>query len=201
MLNLTTNTCVDLARSSARHGAGLYESIRIRHGRALRLEEHLARLAHGAAFLGLEAPPDLDEVETFLDRRTDCACLASGLLRLLAVDEALMVSACPWEPSHPTRIDIALAGRICRRAAHPLNRFKTLACLENLLLRREADDRALFEVIALNEAGRLTDGSRMSLFLVQGEVVLTPAVQDGAFSGDRPREPAPGWTRPGSVPG
>ena len=183
MLELTVDTRVDLARSSARHGAGLFETIRIRHGRALRLDAHLARLAHGAAFLGLEAPPETHVVDAFLENHTRCGQLSSGVLRLFAVDESLIVSLATWEGSRPARIDIAISHRVVRRSANPLNRFKTMAYLENLLLTREAEDRALFEVIALNEAGRLTDGGRTSLFLLAGERLLTPPLADGALPG------------------
>ena len=183
MLELTADTRVDLARSAARHGAGLFETIRVLGGRPLRLEAHMTRLAHGAAFLGLDAPPDADGVGDYLAKRTNCAQLASGVLRLFAVDAKLMVSLAPWEPVPMTRIDIAVAHRVVRRSSNPLNRFKTMAYLENLLLAREAEDRALFEVIALNEHGRLTDGGRTSLFLVLGGRVVTPALAEGAMPG------------------
>lgn len=183
MLELTADTRVDLARSGARHGAGVFETIRIRQGRPVRLEAHLARLAHGAAFLGLDMAPDADLVEAHLATRTNCAQLESGVLRLLAVDGKLMVSLAPWEPMRPARIDIAVGHRVVRRSSNPLNRFKTMAYLENLLLTREAEDRALFEVIALNEHGRLTDGGRTSLFLVLEERVVTPALAEGAMPG------------------
>lgn len=183
MLTLTADTCVDLARSGARNGAGLFETIRIRHGRALRLEAHLSRLAHGTAFLGLEDPPDADVVEAFLENHTPCAGMASGVLRLIAVDESLMATLFPWEPRRPARIDIGIGRRMTRRSANPLNRFKTMAYLENLLLTREAEDRALYEVVALNESGRLTDGGRTNLFLVMGDEILTPPVQEGALPG------------------
>ena len=183
MLELTVDTRVDLARSSARHGAGLFEVIRIRQGRALRLDAHMARLAHGAAFLGLEAPPETHVVEAYLENHTDCLRLPSGVLRLLAVDDRLIVTLAPWTAFRPQRIDIAIGHRVVRRSANPLNRFKTMAYLENLLLTREAEDRALFEVIALNEYGRLTDGGRMSLFVIRGERLLTPPLADGPLPG------------------
>ncbi len=183
MLELTTDTRIDLARSAARHGSGVFETIRIRHGRVLRLEAHLARLAHGTAFLGMDVPPDSYDVETFLESCTDCARLSSGVLRLLAVDDRMMVSLAAWEPSRPRRIDIGIGTRIVRRSSNPLNRFKTMAYLENLLLAREAEDRALFEVIAKNESGHLTDGWRTNLFLVAGNRLLTPPTSDGPLPG------------------
>jgi len=99
------------------------------------------------------------------------------------VDESLIVFVAPWTPSRPARIDIGLSQRGARRSTNPLNRFKTMAYLENLLLTREAEDRALFEVIALNELGHLTDGGRTSLFLVSGDRLLTPPLADGALPG------------------
>ena len=195
MLELTADTRIDLARSGARHGAGLFETIRIRCGRALRLEAHLQRLAHGAAFLGLDTPPEAYEVEAYLDQRTNAAQLTSGVLRLLAVDGSLMVSLAPWEPQRPARIDVAIGHRMVRWSRNPLNRFKTMAYLENLLLTREAEDRALFEVIALNEHGRLSDGGRTSLFVVLGSRLLTPPLGRRAAAGHRQGCPA------GSGPG
>jgi branched-chain amino acid aminotransferase len=78
---------------------------------------------------------------------------------------------------------VALSLETRRCSSSPLNRFKTLAYLENRLLAREAGRRGLFEAIAPNEAGRLTDGSRTSLFVVLGGRLLTPPAADGALPG------------------
>ena len=183
MLELLTDTRIDLARSGARHGEGLFETLRVRDGAPLRLAAHLERLAAGARFLGLEPPPPLDQVQAFLAARSACPALASGGLRLLAVDRLLLVSAAPGRPDRPGRIalDLSLATR--RFSGNPLNRFKTFAYLENRLLAREAGRRGLFEVVAANEQDRLTDGSRTSLFLVLDGQLLTPPVTAGALPG------------------
>jgi branched-chain amino acid aminotransferase len=181
MLELLTDTRVDLAVSGARHGEGLFETIRVRDGVPLRLAAHLERLAAGARFLGLEPPPGPEAVRAFL--AGPCAGLASGALRLLAVDRSLLVAVEPWEPGHPARILLGLSREIQRMSGSPLNRFKTLAYLENRLLAREAERRGLFELVALNEHGRLTDGARTSLFLVLDGRMLTPPVTDGALPG------------------
>ena len=182
MLELLTATTVDLSRSAARHGEGLFETIRIRDGVVLRLEAHLQRLAAGAAFLGLLPPPAVGAVRAFLEQALP-ALPASGVLRLLAVDGTLQVTVAAWEPARPGRILLGVSEGLRRYSQSPLNRFKTLSYLENRLLAREAERRGLFEVIALNEAGRLTDGGRTSLFLVRGQELLTPPVADGALPG------------------
>jgi branched-chain amino acid aminotransferase len=183
MLELLTDTRVDLARSGARHGVGLFETIRVRRGAPLRLEAHLQRLAAGARFLGLEPPPEPPEVLAFLAARTGCRGLASGALRLLAVDRSLLVTVAPWAPDLPDRIELGVSRHIRRISGSPLHGFKTLSCLENRLLDREAAGRGLFEVLALNEDGRITDGGRTNVFLALGGRLLTPAAADGALPG------------------
>jgi len=182
MLELLTGAAVDLAVSAARHGEGLFETIRVRGGEAVRLEAHLARLAAGAAFLGLDGPPGAGPVRAFL-AAAGCGELAHGTLRLLAVDGRLHVLLEDRVPAAPARPAAALSRQVRRFSGNPLNRFKTLSYLENRLLAREAASRGLFEAIAPNERGRLTDGARTSLFMVSGGELLTPPVADGALPG------------------
>lgn len=183
MLELLTDTRLDLAGSGARHGAGLFETVRVEDSLPVRLEAHLRRLGEGARFLGLEPPPEAGAVRAFLAAAGTCAGLDLGVLRLVAVDRTLRLWAQPWRPRRPESIRVALAGALRRFSASPLNRFKTLSYLENRLLAEEAERRGLFEVIALNEAGRVTDGSRTSLFAVLDGALVTPPVADGALPG------------------
>ena len=183
MLELLTGTTIDLAHSGARHGEGLFETIRIRHGIPLRLPAHLQRLAAGAEFLGLAEPPDLAGLLAFLAAHTRCQDLQNGVLRLLAVDGQLQVTVAPWQPDPPAFRELALSLQIRRLSGDPLTCFKTLSYLDNRLLVREAQQRGLFEVIAPNELGRLSDGGRCNLFLLIQGRLLTPPVADGALPG------------------
>lgn len=183
MLELVTDTAVDLARSDARHGVGLFETIRVEGGRPLHLDRHLRRLARGAAYLGLPEPPPAGAVRDVLIARTPCAGLPLGVVRLLALDERLIVRAGAWEPDWPEAVEIAVAEDLTRLSSSPLCRFKTMSYLENVLLAREARRRGLQEVVARNEAGLLTDGARTTVFLVMGGEVCTPAVCHGALPG------------------
>lgn len=182
-LELTTDGTVDLARSEARHGYGLFETLRVKEGQAQRLGLHLARLRQGADFLGMDQPPALESLGAFLAQHTQVPTMASGVLRLYAVDSRLVVSAMAFSPQPRALVALDLAASLTRNSSSPLNRFKTLAYLENRVLAQEARDRELFEVIALNERGELTDGSRSTLFLVEGGRILTPHAAAGALPG------------------
>lgn len=200
MLELLRDCHLDLARSDARHGFGLFETLRVEKGCALRLERHLDRLSRGAAWLGLDQPPPAEEVRRFLQQHTTCADLSLGVLRLWAVDGKLLMAEAPWEPARPEWIRIGLSTGTVRFSRSPACRFKTLAYLENRVLARETEARGLFETIAVNEVGRLTDGWRTNLFLVKGGELLTPFTQDGALPGvARSLLLEMGWVREASL--
>ena len=183
MLELTLDTRVDLARSGARHGLGLFETLRIQDGQPRWLEAHLARLGAGCAFLGLALPPPAEAVRAFLEAEGVLRGMGRGALRMLAVDDRLgIVAEAPPEPL-PGPVILGRSFDTTRFSGNPLNRHKTLAYLENLRLTREAERRGLFEVVALNERGRLTDGGRTTLFLLRRGRLFTPPVAEGALPG------------------
>ena len=183
MLELLAPTTIDLRDSAARHGVGLFETIRVEGGRPLRLDLHLARLARGLAFLGMEEAPDEAALRTFLERETATPSLDLGVLRLVAVDAGLRAWAEPLDEAGAGPAKVALAEAFRRSSSSPLNRHKTLAYLENSLLAREARSRGLYELLALNEHGRLTDGSRTTMLLRLGKAWFTPPVEEGALPG------------------
>ncbi len=183
MLELLSGTTLDLARSAARHGAGLFETIRVEGGRPLRLGLHLARLARGLDFLGMEAAPEEAALRDFLERETGTPELALGVLRMVAVDGRLLAWAEPLAEEPPGPVRIALASGFRRSSSSPLNRHKTLAYLENSLLGREARRQGVYELLACNEHDRLTDGSRTTLLVHLDRAWLTPPVEEGALPG------------------
>jgi len=183
MLELLADTTLDLARSGARHGLGVFETIRIENGWPLRLGLHHERLSRGTEFLGLDEPPDLESLRDFLAGETPCGALDLGVLRLVAVDGSLLAWAETMDAETPVSVEAGVAGEFRRFSGSPLNRHKTLSYLENSRLAREAANQGLFELVALNEHERLTDGSRTSMLLVSGNEILTPPVADGALPG------------------
>jgi branched-chain amino acid aminotransferase len=181
MLDLTFDPVVDLTRTGARHGHGCFETIRVQAGEARWLALHLERLAAGCAFLGLDAPPASDALAVQL--APALGRQGEGVLHLVAVDDRLVAAVSPLPPGPALPVRIGVAEAVTRFSRSPTARFKTLSYLENRLLQREAERRGLFDVIALNERGRLADGGRTNLFLVVNGGVVTPPAADGALPG------------------
>lgn len=176
MLELVSDTRVDLRDSGLRLGLGAFETVRVEAGRARWLDLHLQRLAGACAFLGLEVPPPAAAVAAAVP------LAGLGVLRLLAADRALRVWAEPLvaEPERPLRIGLS---RQVLRHPGPATRFKTLQYLDNLRLGQEARVRGLDEVVAPTPAGRLSDGGRSTLVAWLGGRGLTPPAADGALPG------------------
>jgi branched-chain amino acid aminotransferase len=183
MLELLTSTHLELSRSAVRHGAGLFETIRIEGGRPLRLGLHLARLQRGLAFLGMDAAPDEGALQAFLQTETDTRSQDHGVLRLIAVDDKLLAWAEPLQEEGSGPVKVALASAFRRSTSSPLNRHKTLSYLENNLLLRQARAAGVYEMLALNEHERLTDGSRTTVLVLLERTWVTPPVEDGALPG------------------
>jgi branched-chain amino acid aminotransferase len=173
---------------------GLFETLRAYDGRPFRLEAHLARLAAGAAVLGMPLPR-ASEIAAAANAVLQANELGSGSLRITMTrgrgprgllpptgpEPTLMITAAPL-PSLPDAMSARVVG--LRRNEHsPLSRLKSLAYLDNILALREADAAGCAEAILLNTAGRIACGSRSNLFLVLEGVLATAPVSEGVLPG------------------
>ncbi len=63
------------------------------------------------------------------------------------------------------------------------SKVKSLSYLENRIAWFQAQKQKKQEALLLNQEGNLAGGARSNLFLVKDKTLLTPAVEEGAFSG------------------
>lgn len=175
---------------------GLFEILRVRSGKVLRLPAHLARLHAGAGALGIPIPCSDRDIGEALAATLAANGVSDGMLRLtLTRGPAIYGLASPPDPRPtllifplPTRIEPpparAIIATVTRRNEFsPTARFKTLNYLDNLLARREADQKGADEALLLNSHGRLVESTAANLFLVIDGDVLTPPVSEGALPG------------------
>jgi branched-subunit amino acid aminotransferase/4-amino-4-deoxychorismate lyase len=60
---------------------------------------------------------------------------------------------------------------------------KSLNYLDNLLARRQAQEKGAGEALLLNTLGRLAEGSATNLFILRGGDLITPPLSEGALPG------------------
>ncbi|UEM03144.1 aminotransferase class IV [Skermanella rosea] len=177
-------------------GDGLFETIRVAAGRPCHLDRHLARLADGAAVLGIPLPMETPEI-------------AAGIASLLAETEwaeaavrltltrgpaprglpppdtprpTLLATAAPASPP-PAPARAVIARSTCRNELSPLSRLKSLNYLDGILARREAVDRRADDALLLNTRGRLAEATVGNVFAVIDGVLMTPPATEGALPG------------------
>jgi len=177
-------------------GDGLFETLLWRDGELILAHAHWARMAAGAAVLGLPAPT--------LERFTDLAAQsvrdagpaggrvavrvtltagsgARGLERPAELQPRLFATAAPSpRPETPASLTIA---SVRRNDASPTSRLKTLAYLDNVLARREARAAGADEAAMLNTRGELACAAAANLFWIEAGVLVTPADETGCLPG------------------
>ncbi|MFC0220597.1 aminotransferase class IV [Pseudochelatococcus lubricantis] len=175
-------------------GDGLYETIRVTNGEAAHLERHLARLAHGAAVIGLPLPAV--DVAAAVAAVIAANALQAGSLRLTftrgsgprgllppdAPDPTLLITAFPASPQAATA-HVIVASRTRRNEHSPVAGIKSTNCLDNIIARLEARDCGADDALLLNTAGRIAEASAANVFALIGGVWLTPPVAEGALPG------------------
>ncbi len=182
-------------------GDGLFETIRVRDGRPLLLDLHLARLRAGAGRIGLSRVPDDETLSGAICMTLEANRLSDAAVRLTVSRgvpanrglsskpepaPSLVVHAQPFA-GYPAELYSrgmrAVISSIPRNERSPLARIKALSYLDNVLARREADASGVEEALMLNTAGHLVCASAANLFLSRGETLHTPDPESGVLPG------------------
>ena len=177
-------------------GDGVFETVCVTEGRIRHLDRHLRRLRTGLTTLGLPLALDDAELVDAITRTVQANALGSAAVRLTVSRGPGARGALP--PSVPAPTVLVMAGSLSSSAApasaitctvtrrnemSPLSRIKSVNFLDNVLARQEAAARNADEALLLNTQGRLAEASAANVFVLRGNILLTPPVADGALPG------------------
>ncbi len=150
---------------------GLFETVYVRNGTALRLDEHLGRLLRSAKVLGLPMRDDPAEV------RRRCEGLPDGRLRLALAGGHVTVSVAPF-PGYPE--DLYRTGAtavLASQPGHPLGDragHKSLPYEVMIAAKENAGKRGATEVLFTAPDGAILEGSVSNVFVRIGGTLITP---------------------------
>ena len=188
---------IDARDRGLHYGDGLFETIAVVEGTAVRLSLHLDRLARGCTRLGLPCP-SREQLETEIERLVGSESRAvlkiivtRGIgARGLTVDPqsvpTRILSIHPWPSYPPQWAESGVAVRICSTVLGDqpaLAGIKHLNRLEYVLARREWQDPQIAEGLLRDRSGALVCGTISNLFVVRDGRVLTPAVDRCGVAG------------------
>ncbi len=182
---------------------GLFETVLIRNGQPCLLDEHLQRWCEASALLGLDPPPDRDQLIPLIREAvhrglTNQGC---GALRLnwsrgsspqrgvappLPGRHRFWLTLQPWQPSF--KPITAIVSRLERRNCDSvLSLCKTFAYGQAVQARRESAQQGCDDALLLNTKGELCCSTTANLLLRRGDEMRgpwrTPPLSSGCLPG------------------
>lgn len=183
---------------SFQYGDGLFETIRISHGKPFRWTQHMERMARGAGFLGIPMPFDAPRLRHAVDTLVEANTTPEAVLRIAlsrgvgprgyspagANQPMIAMSLHPMDPfptSPGKRKLVTSPLRLTEK--DPLARWKTGNKLLQVLARRDAEQRGADEALMLNGQGELCEATSGNLFWFEGTTLHTPPTNAGLLPG------------------
>lgn len=182
------------------YGDGVYETLRVRRGEPLLLEEHLARLRKSCRLIHLELPWSATALKASIRKTLAANRLPEAALRIqvsrgpgpVGFDvkgcrPTLVIFERPLKVFPSSYYEHGVTAALVRiRRNHPdclPPGAKSTNCLNGILAKWEADRRGAFEGILLNLTGHVTEGTVSNVFMVKKGKVLTPPLSCGLLAG------------------
>ena len=183
------------------YGDGVFEGIRAYHGRVFKLREHVDRLFASAKAIMLDIPLTPARMVQAVVATCRKNKLRDGYIRLVVTRGRGTLGLNPNRCRRPSVIVIAdriqlyppsfyergleivtvPTTRNLNNAVNPA--IKSLNYLNNILAKIEANIAGCEEAIMLNAEGYVAECTGDNLFIVKGNLVLTPPLYSGALYG------------------
>jgi branched-chain amino acid aminotransferase len=161
-------------------GAGVFETLKVLDGTPFALTRHLARLAHGAAVLGIDAPDD-DLVRRGVAEVLAAEPHALARLRITWTGTTLAITSAPFASYSPTTAIVTSPWP--RNERSPLVGIKSTAFAENTLSTSYAARNDAGEAVLANLNGDLCEGAGSNVFYVLDGELRTPTLRSGCLPG------------------
>lgn len=182
------------------YGDGVFEGIRVYHGKVFKHKEHVDRLYESARSIALEIPMTRDDMMKAVDETVKANNKTNGYIRLIVTrgPGSLGLDPRKCEPQiiiivddislypaelYENGLEIITAATI-RNHPNAVNpRVKSLNYLNNILAKIEAIRAGCFEAIMLNHMGEVAECTGDNIFLVKNGVLKTTPSDSGILEG------------------
>jgi branched-chain amino acid aminotransferase len=183
------------------YGDGVFEGIRVYGGKIFRLAEHLERLYDSAKAIWLTIPMPREELASITEEAVRRSGIAEAYIRHVVTrgvgDLGLDPRKCPkpsvliivdtiklWpEQVYEAGLNVVTAGTPIPQRESLSPRVKSLNYLAHILAKIEGIHAGADEVLMLDSAGAVAEGSGQNLFVVKNGLLRTPPPYAGILKG------------------
>ena len=183
------------------YGDGVFEGIRLYHGRIFEKEAHLVRLFESAQGIRLKIPQTKEQLSAALEETVAANKLRDCYIRLVVTRGMGCLGVSPVHCATPTTFIIAdkiqmypeetyktgmaiITASVTRTHPNALSpRIKSLNYLNNVLAKWEAIDAGVSEALMLNHLGFVCECTGDNIFIVKNGELLTPPDEAGILLG------------------
>src|SRR5215208_5439057 len=183
------------------YGDGVFEGIRVYGGKIFRLEDHLDRLYDSAKAIWLSIPMEHEELAAVTREAVSRSGIAEAYVRHVITrgvgDLGLDPRKCPrasviiivdtiklWpEQVYETGLTVITAGTPIPQRESLSPRVKSLNYLPHILAKIEGIHAGADEVLMLDSAGTVAEGSGQNIFVVKHGRLRTPPPYGGILKG------------------
>ncbi len=183
------------------YGDGIFEGIRVYHGKIFEAKLHIDRLYASAKSIRLEVPISPAAMEAAINQTfrannfTDCyiRVVVTRGVGDLGIDPRKskspsvfiisdLIAVYPKE-MYENGMAVITSSYIRNHPNACPPRVKSLNYLNNVLAKIEANDAGVPEAVMLNHEGNVAECTADNIFIVRGGIVLTPGTSDGILEG------------------
>lgn len=182
------------------YGLALFETIRVRQGQVLFLEEHFRRIRFGADSLGIDMPWHIAGFRAAIQETVAGNELKDARVRVTVTagegqggpgappetPPGWFITAAPYHvisEEEYERGHRAVISTVRRSSLSAVPRHKTTNLIENILAQREARGKGAEQAIMLNEKRCITECAFSNIFFVAYGGLMTAALDCGLLPG------------------
>lgn len=176
------------------YGDGLFETVRIYHGKFFRLAAHIRRLFDAARALRIKIPMTRAEMEIYAREVALTNRIREGFSRIVLTRGEGFLG---FSPRGSGAIQVAICARerpvsVRRREVwklrfhpHPIAPlpFKSLSNLPHVLAKMEAERAGCDDALLLDARGRVIEATASNVFLLKSGGLVTPPLSSGCLPG------------------
>jgi branched-chain amino acid aminotransferase len=183
------------------YGDGVFEGIRVYHGKIFECEAHLDRFYQSAKAIRLTIPMTRDAVRAAMEETVKANNFTDCYIRLVVTRGVGSLGLSPVRCEKPSVFVITdllelypremyekglsiITASVIRNHPNAISpRVKSLNYLNNILAKLEAIDAGVAEAIMLNSEGNVAECTADNIFIVHDGQVRTPQTNDGVLEG------------------